>query len=100
MYNQLISGRFTPWQIPLNDNYSTLRGFLLDMLGNNFPKEGNILFWEGLSFKLLRVEENEIEEVEIESTDGEKHIIKKDEEDEELEHQIAEDIEPSAYSAK
>jgi len=87
-------------KIPLNDNYSTLRGFLLDMLGNNFPKEGNILFWEGLSFKLLRVEENEIEEVEIESTDGEKHIIKKDEEDEELEHQIAEDIEPSAYSAK
>ncbi|MCO4753350.1 MAG: HlyC/CorC family transporter [Bacteriovoracaceae bacterium] len=87
-------------KIPLNDNYSTLRGFLLDMLGNNFPKEGNILFWEGLSFKLLKVEENEIEEVEIESTDGEKHIIKKDDEDEELEHQMADDIEPSAYSAK
>jgi len=67
-------------KIPLNDNYSTLRGFLLDMLGNNFPKEGNILFWEGLSFKLLKVEENEIEEVEIESTDGEKHIIRKDDE--------------------
>jgi putative hemolysin len=71
-------------KIPLNDNYSTLRGFLLDMLGNNFPKEGNILFWEGLSFKLLKVEENEIEEVEIESTDGEKHIIRKDEENEEI----------------
>lgn len=66
-------------KIPLNDNYSTLRGFLLDMLGNNFPKEGNILFWEGLSFKLLKVQDNEIEEVEIESTDGEKHIIRKDE---------------------
>ena len=61
-------------KIPLNDNYSTLRGFLLDMLGNNFPKEGNILFWEGLSFKLLKVLESEIDEVKIESTDGEKHM--------------------------
>lgn len=62
--------------IPLNDNYSTLRGFLLDMLGNNFPKQGNILFWEGLSFELLKVDD-EIEEVKIESTDGEKHIAEK-----------------------
>lgn len=61
--------------IPLNDNYSTLRGFLLDMLGNHFPNEGNILFWEGLSFNLLKVTESEIEEVKIESTDGEKHLI-------------------------
>lgn len=61
-------------KIPLNDNYSTLRGFLLDMLGNNFPKQGNILFWEGLSFELLKVEKDEIEEVKIESTDGEKHV--------------------------
>lgn len=61
-------------KIPLNDNYSTLRGFLLDMLGNNFPKQGNILFWEGLSFELLEVVDNEIEQVKIESTDGEKHI--------------------------
>jgi len=60
-------------KIPLNDNYSTLRGFLLDMLGNNFPKQGNILFWEGLSFELVKVED-EIEEVKIESTDGEKHV--------------------------
>ncbi len=70
------------------------------MLGNNFPKEGNILFWEGLSFKLEKVLENEIEEVEIESTDGEKHIIRRDEDDEELDHQPAEDIDTSAYSAK
>jgi putative hemolysin len=60
-------------KIPLNDNYSTLRGFLLDMLGNHFPKEGDNLFWEGLSFTLMKVEENEIEEVKIESTDGDKH---------------------------
>ena len=63
-------------KIPLNDNYSTLRGFLLDMLGNNFPKQGNILFWKGLSFELTNVED-EIEEVKIESTDGEKHISNK-----------------------
>jgi putative hemolysin len=61
-------------KIPLNDNYSTLRGFLLDMLGNQFPKEGDNLFWEGLSFTLLKVEESEIEEVKIESTDGDKHL--------------------------
>lgn len=66
-------------KIPLNDNYSTLRGFLLDMLGNNFPVEGNILFWEGLSFKLLKVVESEIEEVEIESIDSEKHIVRREE---------------------
>ena len=69
-------------KIPLNDNYSTLRGFLLDMLGNNFPKEGNILFWDGLSFELLLVVDNEIEEVKIESTDGVKHISNKKEENE------------------
>lgn len=69
-------------KIPLNDNYSTLRGFLLDMLGNNFPKEGNILFWEGLSFELVSVVEEEIEEVRIESTDGEKHISSKSESEE------------------
>jgi putative hemolysin len=67
-------------KIPLNDNYSTLRGFLLDMLGNNFPKEGNILFWEGLSFELLKVIENEIEFVKIESTDGEKHVTSRKDE--------------------
>ncbi|MFT6632564.1 MAG: CBS domain containing-hemolysin-like protein [Bacteriovoracaceae bacterium] len=69
-------------KIPLNDNYSTLRGFLLDMLGNNFPKEGNILFWEGLSFELLKVIDNEIEYVKIESTDGEKHVTTRKEESE------------------
>ncbi len=69
-------------KIPLNDNYSTLRGFLLDMLGNNFPKQGNILFWEGLSFELINVVDEEIEEVRIESTDGEKHISSKPEAEE------------------
>lgn len=84
-------------KIPLNDNYSTLRGFLLDMLGNNFPKQGNILFWEGLSFKLLKVLDNEIEEVEIESTDGEKHIIRKDDEEDD---DFEEDEEDLALNSK
>lgn len=52
-------------KIPLNDNYSTLRGFILDMLGNNFPSEGNVLFWEEYSFELLKVVENEIETIRI-----------------------------------
>lgn len=76
--------------IPLNDNYSTLRGFLLDMLGNNFPKQGNILFWEGLSFELLKVVDEEIEEVKIESTDGEKHLSTKSDAEEAVE--VIEDI--------
>ena len=77
-------------KIPLNDNYSTLRGFLLDMLGNNFPKEGNILFWEGLSFELVKVVDNEIEEVKIESTDGERHIAdRRDEEEEESSSELS-----------
>lgn len=62
-------------KIPLNDNYSTLAGFLLDMLGNNFPMEGNILFWEGYKFTLLKVVDHEMLEVKIESSDGEKHVI-------------------------
>ena len=75
-------------KIPLNDNYSTLRGFLLDMLGNNFPKEGNILFWEGLSFELLKVIDNEIEDVKIESTDGERHITSRKLDEEEGEEEV------------
>lgn len=77
-------------KIPLNDNYSTLRGFLLDMLGNHFPKQGNILFWEGLSFELVKVVDEEIEEVKIESTDGEKHLSTKSEAEEAVE--VIEDI--------
>lgn len=72
-------------KIPLNDNYSTLRGFLLDMLGNNFPKQGNILFWEGLSFELINVVDEEIEEVKIESTDGERHLSNKSDAEEAIE---------------
>lgn len=64
-------------KIPLNDNYSTLAGFVLDMLGNNFPESGQIIVWEGLSFELSRVDEFEIREIKIKDVDGEKHIYSK-----------------------
>lgn len=64
-------------KIPLNDHYSTLAGFVLDMLGNNFPEEGQIIVWEGLSFNLLKVDDYEIREVRIKDVDGEKHLYSK-----------------------
>lgn len=62
-------------EIPLNENYSTLNGFLLEMLGNSFPTEGNILFWEGYKFSLIKVSNHQIEEVKIESTDAQKQVL-------------------------
>lgn len=64
-------------KIPLNDNYSTLAGFILDMLGNTFPEQGQIIVWEGLSFDLVSVEDYVIKEVRIKDVDGEKHFISK-----------------------
>lgn len=66
-------------KIPLNDNYSTVAGFLLDMLGNNFPEEGQIIVWEGYSFELSRVEDYEIREIRIKHVDGERHLFNKKE---------------------
>lgn len=74
-------------KIPLNDNFSTLRGFLLDMLGNNFPHQGNIIVWEGFSFELIEVDNFEIRQVRIRDVDGEKHIIPKD--DQEVQEEIS-----------
>lgn len=64
-------------KIPLNDNFSTLAGFILDMLGNNFPEEGQIIVWEGYSFELIKVDDYEIRTVRIKDVDGEKHIFSK-----------------------
>lgn len=64
-------------KISLNDNYSTLSGFLLDMLGNTFPEEGQIIVWEGLSFDLISVEDHVIKRIRIKDVDGEKHIFSK-----------------------
>lgn len=57
-------------EIPLNDNYSTLNGFLMEQLGNSFPKKGHIIIWDGYSFELVRVKSSEIKEVKIKSTTG------------------------------
>lgn len=60
-------------EIPLNDNYSTVNGFLLEKLGNNFPRKGHMVIWEGYSFELTRVKNYEIKEVKIKIVSGE-HI--------------------------
>lgn len=64
-------------KIPLNDNFSTLAGFILDMLGNNFPEDGQIIVWEGFSFELTKVDDYEIRKIRIKDVDGEKHIFSK-----------------------
>jgi putative hemolysin len=66
-------------EIPLNDNYSTLNGFLMEQLGNSFPKKGHIIIWDGYSFELLKVKNYEIKEVKIKSTNGD-HIREKNQE--------------------
>jgi putative hemolysin len=67
-------------EIPLNDNYSTLNGFLMDQLGNSFPKKGHMIIWDGYSFELVRVKSSEIKEVKIKSTTGE-HLREPDKKD-------------------
>ena len=58
-------------KIPLNNNYSTLAGFILDMLGNRFPQEGQSISWEGLSFDLVKVDnEFKIKEILIKTIEG------------------------------
>ncbi len=64
-------------KISLNDNYSTLSGFLLDMLGNTFPEQDQMIVWEGLSFDLEIVEDHVIKQVRIRDVGGEKHIFSK-----------------------
>ena len=68
-------------KIPLNDNYSTLAGFVLDMLGNNFPEEGQIIVWEGFSFEIFKVDNLEIKEIKISDVDGERHLFSKQDSD-------------------
>ncbi len=64
-------------KIPLNDNYSTLSGFILDMLGNTFPEQEQIIVWEGLSFDLEIVKDSVIRQVRVRDVGGEKHIFSK-----------------------
>ncbi len=70
-------------KIPLNDNYSTLTGFLLENLGNTFPRKGQMVFWDGYSFELTRVKNYEIKEVKIKTVGGE-HLYRKTSEEDEV----------------
>jgi putative hemolysin len=47
------------------------------MLGNNFPEQGQIIVWDGLSFELVKVEDHVIKATKIKDVDGEKHIFSK-----------------------
>jgi putative hemolysin len=67
-------------EIPLNGNYSTLNGFLMEQLGNSFPKKGHLIIWDGFSFELVRVKNSEIKEVKIKSTTGD-HLWEPDKQD-------------------
>ena len=58
-------------EIPLNDNYSTISGFILDMMGNNFPEEGQIVAWKGLVFEVCKIKDSNIESVRIRSANKE-----------------------------
>ena len=58
-------------KIPLNDNFSTLNGFLMEQLGNSFPRKGHLIIWDGFSFELTRVKNSEIKDVKIKSVNGE-----------------------------
>lgn len=71
-------------EIPLNDNYSTLNGFLMEQLGNSFPKKGHMIIWDGYSFELVRVKSSEIKEVKIKSTNGD-HLREPDRNDNDIE---------------
>lgn len=87
-------------KIPLNDHYSTLAGFMLDMLGNNFPQQGQIIVWEGLSFELSKVEDFEIREIRIRDVDGEKHLYSRRDSLEDEEEQEAQKAQAaSSYRA-
>lgn len=66
-------------EIPPSDNYSTLSGFILDLLGNSFPKLGQIIVWEGYSFELHKIMHGEILEVIIRDVEGKRHIFSKKE---------------------
>lgn len=85
-------------KIPLNDNYSTLNGFLMEHLGNNFPKKGHMIIWDGFSFELIRVKNYEIKEVKIKSVNGD-HLRSSNGETEITDERAKEDLH-KALSAK
>jgi putative hemolysin len=83
-------------KIPLNDNYSTLNGFLMEQLGNSFPKKGHLIIWDGFSFEIVRVKNYEIKEVKIKSVNGD--FLR--DANGMMDKEIKEETEPKALSVK
>ena len=54
--------------IPISEAYSTVTGFLLELLGNHFPKQHQIIYWDDYSFELTKVVNYQIEQVTIKRT--------------------------------
>lgn len=52
-------------QIPASEAYATVTGFLLELLGNHFPKQSQIIFWDDYSFELTKVVNYQIEQVTV-----------------------------------
>ncbi len=57
-------------ELPPSPNYSTLAGFLLEMIGNNFPKKGQIVVYKNHIFEIYKVENYFIEKVRIRNLVG------------------------------
>ena len=57
-------------ELPPSPNYSTLAGFLLEMIGNNFPKKGQIVVYQNHIFEISKVENYFIEKVRIRNVVG------------------------------
>lgn len=52
-------------QIPSSEAYATVTGFLLELLGNHFPKQSQIIYWDDYSFELTKVVNYQIDQVTI-----------------------------------
>lgn len=66
--------------IPMSEAYSTVTGFLLELLGNHFPKQSQIIYWDDYSFELTKVVNYQIDQVTIkrtrqQSSEGEDDVV-------------------------
>lgn len=68
-------------KIPLNENYSTLAGFILNQLGNSFPKKGQIIVSDGYSLELFKVDQYEVRQVKIRNNSGDSHLYSRNDSD-------------------
>lgn len=67
--------------IPMSEAYSTVTGFLLELLGNHFPKQQQIIYWDDYSFELTKVVNYQIDQVTIKRT---RHHSSQGDEDESI----------------